>query len=187
MYLAPATPTFFQLRRALHAECRERACWNRSGHPDRALEPLDGIKLMQRHRKTSQLLNLTSGPGASRRFSNRSPPRRSRPLRPGPLWLGKTGRPTGPIGKTVASAFRAPPTRSFVFTSAGIPSLVDRAAPSPRRAQKIVYRIKVIAVEIALSLPCSNSSRFFFAHCCSAYFLLRVLSCVSRVPSRRSR
>src|SRR5437879_9411638 len=28
----------------------------------RALEPLDGIELMQRHRKTTRLLDLTSGP-----------------------------------------------------------------------------------------------------------------------------
>jgi len=68
----------------------------------RALEPLDGIELMQRHRKTSQLLNLTSGPG--RLAAAFQIDRRHDGLdlcAPGPLWLGKTGHPTGPIGKTV--------------------------------------------------------------------------------------
>jgi len=68
----------------------------------RALEPLDGIELMQRHRKTSQLLNLTSGPG--RLAAALQIDRRHDGLdlcAPGPLWLGKTGRPIGPIGKSV--------------------------------------------------------------------------------------
>jgi DNA-3-methyladenine glycosylase len=68
----------------------------------RALEPLDGIELMQRHRKTSQLLDLTSGPG--RLAAAFQIDRRHDGLdlcASGPLWLGKTLRPTGPIGKTV--------------------------------------------------------------------------------------
>ena len=68
----------------------------------RALEPVDGIELMKRHRKTSQLLNLTSGPG--RLAAAFQIDRRHDGLdlcAPGPLWLGKTSRPPGPIGKTV--------------------------------------------------------------------------------------
>jgi DNA-3-methyladenine glycosylase len=68
----------------------------------RALEPLDGIDLMQRRRKTNQLLNLTTGPG--RLAAAFQIDRRHDGLdlcAPGPLWLGKTGHPTGLIGKTV--------------------------------------------------------------------------------------
>lgn len=35
----------------------------------RALEPLEGIELMRRHRKSEELRDLTSGPGGSRRRS----------------------------------------------------------------------------------------------------------------------
>jgi DNA-3-methyladenine glycosylase len=68
----------------------------------RALEPLEGIELMQRHRKTSQLLNLTSGPGRVAAAFQIN--RRHDGLdlcAPGLLWLGKTRQPAGPIGKTV--------------------------------------------------------------------------------------
>ena len=68
----------------------------------RALEPLEGIELMQRHRKTNQLLNLTTGPG--RLAAALQIDRRHDGLdlcAPGPLWLGKTRHPSGPIGKTV--------------------------------------------------------------------------------------
>ena len=67
----------------------------------RALEPLDGIELMQRHRKTARLLDLTRGPG--RLAAAFQIDRRHDGLdlcAPGPLWLGETSHPTGPIGKT---------------------------------------------------------------------------------------
>ena len=68
----------------------------------RALEPLDGIELMQRHRKTTRLLDLTRGPG--RLAAAFHIDRRHDGLdlcAPGPLWLGEIGQPTGQIGKTV--------------------------------------------------------------------------------------
>jgi len=68
----------------------------------RALEPLDGIELMQRHRKTARLLDLTRGPG--RLAAAFQIDRRHDGLdlcAPGPLWLGETSHPVGPIGKTV--------------------------------------------------------------------------------------
>jgi DNA-3-methyladenine glycosylase len=68
----------------------------------RALEPLDGIELMQRHRKTTHLLDLTRGPG--RLAAALQIDRRHDGLdlcAPGALWLGVTRRPTGPIGKSV--------------------------------------------------------------------------------------
>jgi DNA-3-methyladenine glycosylase len=68
----------------------------------RALEPLEGIELMQRHRKTTRLLDLTRGPG--RLAAAFQIDRRHDGLdlcAPGSLWLGETSYPIGPIGKTV--------------------------------------------------------------------------------------
>ncbi len=68
----------------------------------RALEPLEGIELMQRHRKTAGLLDLTRGPG--RLAAALQINRRHDGLdlcAPGPLWLAVTNHPVGPIGKTV--------------------------------------------------------------------------------------
>ena len=68
----------------------------------RALEPLDGIEMMQRHRKTTQLLDLTRGPG--RLAQALQIDRRHDGIdlcAPGPLWLGAIGRPAGPIAKSV--------------------------------------------------------------------------------------
>jgi DNA-3-methyladenine glycosylase len=68
----------------------------------RALEPLDGIKLMQRYRKTTRILDLTRGPGrlaAAFRIDRRHDGRDL--CAAGSLWLGETSHPAGPIAKTV--------------------------------------------------------------------------------------
>lgn len=68
----------------------------------RALEPLAGIELMERHRKTTRLLDLTRGPG--RLAAAFQIDRRHDGLdlcAPGPLWLGATPYRTGPTGKSV--------------------------------------------------------------------------------------
>ncbi len=68
----------------------------------RALEPLEGIELMQRHRKTTRLLDLTRGPGrlaAAFQIDGRHDGLDL--CAPGSLWLGETSHPMGPIGKTV--------------------------------------------------------------------------------------
>jgi DNA-3-methyladenine glycosylase len=68
----------------------------------RALEPLEGIELMQRHRKATRLLDLTRGPG--RLAAAFQIDRRHDGLdlcAPGSLWLGETSHPLAPIGKTV--------------------------------------------------------------------------------------
>jgi DNA-3-methyladenine glycosylase len=68
----------------------------------RAVEPLDGIELMQRHRKTTRLLDLTRGPG--RLAAAFKIDRRHDGLdlcAPGKLWLGETSHPVGQIGKSV--------------------------------------------------------------------------------------
>jgi len=68
----------------------------------RALEPLEGLEIMQRHRKTTRLLDLTRGPG--RLAAAFQIDRRHDGLdlcASGSLWLGETRHPVGPIGKTV--------------------------------------------------------------------------------------
>lgn len=68
----------------------------------RAIEPLDGIQLMERHRKTTCLLDLTRGPG--RLAAAFQIDRRHDGLdlcAPGALWLGAMQNPAGPIGKSI--------------------------------------------------------------------------------------
>jgi DNA-3-methyladenine glycosylase len=68
----------------------------------RAVEPLEGIELMQRHRKTTRLLDLTRGPG--RLAAAFKIDRRHDGLdlcAPGKLWLGETSHAAGQIGKSV--------------------------------------------------------------------------------------
>src|SRR5712671_1459671 len=68
----------------------------------RALEPLDGLEIMRQNRKTTRLLDLTRGPG--RLAAALQIDRRHDGLdlcAQGPLWLGESNHPIGPIGKTV--------------------------------------------------------------------------------------
>jgi DNA-3-methyladenine glycosylase len=68
----------------------------------RALEPLEGIALMQRHRGTKKLLDLARGPGrlaAALRINKRLDGINL--CAPGPLWLGTAVRPAGRIGTSV--------------------------------------------------------------------------------------
>jgi len=68
----------------------------------RALEPLEGIEIMQRHRKTTELLDLTRGPGRlaqalqiDRRHDGVDLCENET------LWLGEIDHPVSPIGKSV--------------------------------------------------------------------------------------
>src|SRR5260370_19309203 len=68
----------------------------------RAVEPLDGIELMQRHRKIARLLDLTRGPGRLAAAFQIDPRHAGLYLcAPCPLWLGEISHPIGPIRKTV--------------------------------------------------------------------------------------
>jgi DNA-3-methyladenine glycosylase len=68
----------------------------------RALEPIEGVELMQRYRKTIRFLDLTRGPGrvAAAFQINRCHDGLDLCV-PGSLWLGKTNHAAAPIGKTV--------------------------------------------------------------------------------------
>jgi len=68
----------------------------------RALEPLEGIEIMQRHRKSAELLDLTRGPGRlaqalqiDRRHDGVDLCENET------LWLGEIDHPVSPIGKSV--------------------------------------------------------------------------------------
>lgn len=68
----------------------------------RALEPLEGIEIMQRHRKTTRLLDLTRGPG--RLAAALQIDRRHDGIdlcAGGALWLGVSNHTVGQIAKTV--------------------------------------------------------------------------------------
>ncbi len=88
----------------------------------RALEPLEGIEIMQRHRKTNRLLDLTRGPG---RLAAAFRIGRSHDgldlCAPGSLWLGESNHPVGLIGKTVRIGITHAADRLLRFYERGNP------------------------------------------------------------------
>jgi DNA-3-methyladenine glycosylase len=88
----------------------------------RALEPLEGVELMQRHRKTHRLLDLTRGPG--RLAAALQIDRRHDGLdlcARGTLWLGVSKRPAGPIARTVRIGITRAAHQLFRFYERGNP------------------------------------------------------------------
>ena len=88
----------------------------------RALEPLDGIELMERHRKTTRLLDLTRGPG--RLAAAFQIDRRHDGLdlcAPGALWLGVTKHPVGTIAKSVRIGITRAADQRLRFYERGSP------------------------------------------------------------------
>src|SRR5208337_4667183 len=90
MYLAPGhSYVFFNYGAHFMLNVSSEPAGKAGGILIRAVEPLDGIKLMQRHRKTKNLLDLTRGPG--RLAAAFQIDRRHDGLdlcAPGALWLG---------------------------------------------------------------------------------------------------
>jgi DNA-3-methyladenine glycosylase len=88
----------------------------------RALEPLEGIALMERHRCTNRLLDLTRGPGRlaealdiDKRYDGVNLCTR------GKLWLGSSVWQTGPIGETIRIGISRDVDRLFRFYERGSP------------------------------------------------------------------
>jgi len=90
----------------------------------RALEPLEGIELMQRHRKTNRLLDLTRGPGRLAAAFQIGRCHDGLDLcAQGSLWLGESSHPVGPIGKTVRIGITQAADRLLRFYERGNPSV----------------------------------------------------------------
>src|SRR6266478_6836373 len=88
----------------------------------RALEPLEGIELMQRHRKTNRLLDLTRGPGRLAAAFQIGRCHDGLDLcAQGSLWLGESSHPVGPIGKTVRIGITQAADRLLRFYERGNP------------------------------------------------------------------
>ena len=99
----------------------------------RALEPLEGIRLMEQHRKTDELMDLARGPG-----------RLAVALQidrgldgidlcvDGPLWLGTAVRKTGHIGTSVRIGITREAGRLLRFFEVGNPFVSGPKALSMR-------------------------------------------------------
>lgn len=88
----------------------------------RALEPLEGIEIMQRHRKTTQLLDLTRGPGRlaqalqiDRRHDGVDLCEDEK------LWLGEINHRVGPIRKSVRIGITRAADKLLRFSERGNP------------------------------------------------------------------
>jgi DNA-3-methyladenine glycosylase len=88
----------------------------------RALEPLEGIEIMQRHRKTTRVLDLTRGPG---RLAAALQIDRSRDgvdlCADGTLWLGVSNLRCGVIGKSVRIGITRAADKLLRFYERGSP------------------------------------------------------------------
>ena len=88
----------------------------------RALEPLEGIELMQRHRKTTQLLDLTRGPGRLAQALQIDRRHDGVDLcAAGELWLGAIERLAGRIGKSVRIGISRAADKQLRFFECGNP------------------------------------------------------------------
>ncbi|HKW31829.1 MAG TPA: DNA-3-methyladenine glycosylase [Candidatus Acidoferrum sp.] len=88
----------------------------------RALEPLEGIEIMQRHRKTIELLDLTRGPGRlaqalqiDRRHDGVDLCEDKK------LWLGEINQPSSPVGKSVRIGITRAADKLLRFFERGSP------------------------------------------------------------------
>jgi len=88
----------------------------------RAIEPLEGINLMKRLRKTDKLIDLARGPGrlaAALQIDQRLDGVDL--CANGPLWLGTAVRETAEVGTTVRIGIRRETGRLLRFFEAGNP------------------------------------------------------------------
>ena len=88
----------------------------------RALEPLEGIDLMKRFRKTDKLTDLARGPGRLAAALEIGPSLDGVDLcAEGPLWLGAAVRKTGPISTSGRIGLSREVDRPLRFFEAGSP------------------------------------------------------------------
>src|SRR5947207_12215905 len=100
----------------------------------RALEPLEGIEIMQRHRKSAELLDLTRGPGRLAQALQIDRRHDGVDLcAPGPLWLGETNHVVGPIGNSVRIGITRAADKLLRF--------VQRANPCVRGPNRLLHPV----------------------------------------------
>jgi len=88
----------------------------------RAVEPLEGVKLMQRYRRTTNILELTRGPGrlaSAMRIDKRLDGVDL--CASGPIWLGAAVKPAGKVGKSVRIGITREVHRLLRFYERGNP------------------------------------------------------------------
>lgn len=104
----------------------------------RALEPLEGITIMQRHRKTTRLLDLTRGPGRLAQALQIDRRHDSVDLcADEKLWLGEINHPVAPIGKSVRIGITRAADKLLRFFERGNPFV-----SGPKRLQPVPNRRK---------------------------------------------
>jgi len=98
----------------------------------RALEPLDGIALMQQRRGTDRIADLARGPG---RLTVALAIDRALDgfdlCASGPLWLGSAPLPAGPVGESVRIGITKEAGRVLRYYERGNPSVSGPAALRP--------------------------------------------------------
>jgi DNA-3-methyladenine glycosylase len=88
----------------------------------RAIEPLAGIRFMQRHRATTRIVDLARGPGRLTQAMDINKRYDGVDLcAPGKLWLGAGSRPAGPIGISIRIGITRDVDRLFRFYERGSP------------------------------------------------------------------
>jgi len=88
----------------------------------RALEPLEGVKFMQRRRGTRRLLDLARGPGRLAQAMDIDKRQDGVNLSSrGALWLGGSVRPAGPIGCSIRIGITRDVDRLYRFYERGNP------------------------------------------------------------------
>src|SRR5690348_17621238 len=103
----------------------------------RALEPLEGIELMQHHRKTAKLLDLTRGPGRLAQALQIDRRHDGVDLcEDETLWLGEINRPRGAISKSVRIGITRAADKLLRFFERGNPFVSGPKRlnhPTPKR------------------------------------------------------
>jgi DNA-3-methyladenine glycosylase len=88
----------------------------------RALQPLEGNKLMQRRRRTDEMLQLTTGPGRLTEALQIDHRLNGIDLcADGPLWLGSAVQETGQIGTSIRIGIKRDMGRLLRFFELGNP------------------------------------------------------------------
>ena len=101
----------------------------------RAIEPLEGIAVMERHRGTARQVDLTRGPGRLAEALAIDLAQNGLDLcRAGPLWLASAGDPPRPIGASVRIGITRDADRVLRFYEHGNPFV---SGPKRLRAERL--------------------------------------------------